>query len=227
MYLEAHTDFHAHLVKELKHHKGEELPTPKSFKEAISGDFAKWWLEAIAKEIENINSHEVAKWVKAPPKVRLLGAKWVFRWKLNAQGQVDRAKARLVCKRYRQLYGVDYLDSMSPVCKLSAFRVCVAECAARGMNTMVLDIRSAYLQAKLDHVQYMRAPEGVKPPKPGMVWKVSKGLYGMVPSGRCWHLQFRGELIDWKYRASTVDTCVFVRWLNNSVIRIVLFVDMT
>ena len=100
---------------------------------------------------------------------------------------------------------------MAPVGRLATFRVLVAECARRGMEIDFVDIKSAYLQAELDVKLYMTPPAGVKPPKPGMVMRLDRALYGTKQAGRCWNKKFIGNLVDWGFTPSSADPCLFTK----------------
>jgi hypothetical protein len=58
-------------------------------------------------------------WELVPPKkgVNLIDSKWIYKVKRKVDGSVDRLKARLVAKEFKQRYGVDYLDTFCPVVK--------------------------------------------------------------------------------------------------------------
>ena len=53
-------------------------------------------------EIEQIQRNKTWTLVSRPKEKNVIGTKWVFRNKLNEDGEVTRNKARLVCKGYSQ-----------------------------------------------------------------------------------------------------------------------------
>ena len=225
VHLKVSKGHHAHLVEALKHLRASQMVTPKNYKQAMRGDFREYWEKAVATEVENLTQHRVFQWVPRPPGKHLIDSNWAWKVKTNDLGQISKFKARLVARGFRQVYGIDYADTMAPVGKLTSFRMLLAETARRGMDISFVDIRSAYLKGDLKIKQYMTPPRGVVPPRPGLVMRLDKGLYGLKQSGRRWNERFNLNLLSWGFKVSAADPCLYVKSDGDSEIRVLLFVD--
>ena len=64
--------------------------------------------------------------IDKPQGRNIIGVKWVFRTKLNADGSINKYKARLVAKEHAQIFGVDYSDAFSLVTRLETIRLLLA-----------------------------------------------------------------------------------------------------
>ncbi|XP_024025713.1 uncharacterized protein LOC112092835 [Morus notabilis] len=91
---------------------------------------------------------------------KVIGVKWVFRTKLNADGSINKHKVRLVVKGYAQVCGVDYLDTFAPVARLDIIRLVLAVAAQNGWKVFQLDVKSAFLNGILQEEIYVEQPEG-------------------------------------------------------------------
>jgi hypothetical protein len=88
---------------------------PNSFEEAIKVEF---WNKAMDEELDQIEKNDTRELVPRPKNTNVIGTKWVFKNKLNEDGQVTRNKARLVCKGYTQVEGIDFEETFFPVAKI-------------------------------------------------------------------------------------------------------------
>ena len=66
---------------------------PKRFEEAIKD---KYWVNAMNEELDQIEKNNTWELVPRPTGENFIGSKWIFKNKMNEQGQVIRNKARLV-----------------------------------------------------------------------------------------------------------------------------------
>ena len=70
--------------------------------------------------------NEVWTLTDLPDDRRAIENKWIFKKKTDANGNVTIYKARIVAKGYRQVQGVDYDETISPVAKLKSVRIMLA-----------------------------------------------------------------------------------------------------
>nr|GEV63093.1 hypothetical protein [Tanacetum cinerariifolium] len=70
-------------------------------------------------EMQSMKDNQVWILVELPPNGRIVGSKWLFKKKINMDGNVHTFKARLVAKGYTQIYGVDYRENFSLLIALS------------------------------------------------------------------------------------------------------------
>ncbi|XP_019174211.1 PREDICTED: uncharacterized protein LOC109169771 [Ipomoea nil] len=101
---------------------------PKNFQEAIQHDH---WRKAMQEEINALQRNNTWEVVDLPPSKKPIGCKWVYKIKHKADGTIERYKARLVAKGYNQTLGIDYLDTFSPVAKMTTVRTLLAVAAAK------------------------------------------------------------------------------------------------
>ena len=111
-------------------------------------------------EIESILQNHTWKLVDLPPGCKAQGYKWIFKGKLKADGSIDKYKARLDVKRYKQNECVDYFDTYSLVTRITSIRMLIAIAALHNLETHQMDVKIAFLNGELNEEIYMEQPEG-------------------------------------------------------------------
>ena len=105
----------------------------------------------------------------------VIGTKWVFKNKLDENGEVARNKARLVCKGYAQEEGIDYGETFAPVARLEGERTLLYCSAYKGFKVYQMDVKYAFLNGVLEEEVYIQQPDVfVDPKKSDMVCKLHK-----------------------------------------------------
>ncbi|GKE71055.1 retrovirus-related pol polyprotein from transposon TNT 1-94, partial [Tanacetum coccineum] len=79
--------------------------------------------------------------------------------KLDEYGDVLKNKARLVAKGYLQEEGLDFEESFTPVARLEAIRICLANAASNNMIVYQMDVKTAFLNGELKEEVYN--PRGI------------------------------------------------------------------
>ena len=111
-------------------------------------------------EIDSLHDNNVWELVELPLDRQPMGTKWVFKVKKNANGSIERCKARLVAQGYSQKEGLDYDETFSPVVRSESVRSEIALASMNGLRLHQMDIATAFLHGGLEEEVYMKQPEG-------------------------------------------------------------------
>ncbi|GJU56829.1 retrovirus-related pol polyprotein from transposon TNT 1-94, partial [Tanacetum coccineum] len=133
---------------------------PQTYKAAMESSEAPYWKEAIQSEIDSIVHNNTWKLVDLPSGHKPIGHKWIFKKKLRPDGTIEKYKARLVAKGYRQKEGQDFFDTYSPVTRITSIRTVIVIAAIHNLIIHQMDVKTAFLNGKLDEEIYMQQPEG-------------------------------------------------------------------
>ena len=87
-----------------------------------------------------------------------------------------------------------------------------------------MDVKSAYLNGRLEEEIYMDPPPGFHIPE-GMVLKLNKAAYEIKQGGSVWYRNVKAELERMGYNRTEADGAVFVRYRDGVVSIIVLYVN--
>ncbi|KAA3472465.1 Retrovirus-related Pol polyprotein from transposon TNT 1-94 [Gossypium australe] len=150
--------------------------------------------------------------VEKPSNRKVIGVKWVYRAKLNADGSPNKLKARLVVKGFSQRYGVDYIETFAPVARLDTIRLLVALAAQMNWKIHQFDVKSAFLNGYLEQEIYVNQPQGFQVTgKEDMVYKLNKALYGLKQAPRAWYIRIDGYLISLGFNRSISEPTLYVQ----------------
>ncbi|KAL2903744.1 Retrovirus-related Pol polyprotein from transposon TNT 1-94, partial [Bienertia sinuspersici] len=193
---------------------------PRSFREAMQDD---GWRQAMQQEIKALEDNHTWELTDLPPDKKALGSRWVYKVKYNADGSVERLKARLVIFGNHQVEGIDYNETFAPVAKMVTVRAFLAVAAAKGWELHQMDVHNAFLHGDLTEEVYMKPPPGFS--SRGKVCRLLKSLYGLKQAPRCWFAKLSASLTQYGFRQSYSDYSLFT-YRNGSVhLNVLVYVD--
>ena len=172
-----------------------------------------------------MKENDVWDLVKLPEGRKATGSKWVFKTKHDAEGNIERYKARLVAQGYNQKYGIDYDETFCPVVRFESIRTIIALAAILNLKLRQLDITTAFLNGWLKEDIYMKQPKGFEiGGKENLVCKLKRSIYGLKQSSRCWNEELDKFMKESGFKQSASDPCICI--LNSDELLLVaVYVD--
>jgi hypothetical protein len=199
---------------------------PRTVREAMNSEDSKLWKKAMVEEMDALDKNEAWDIVELLAGRNVVGRKWLFKKKFNAQGKVEKYKAQLVAKGYSQVEGIDFGEIFSPVAKLTSIRFVLSIAATFDLELEQMDVKTTFLHGDLEEEIYMMQPEVfIVKGKKELVYKLKKSLYGMKQSPRMWYQKFDTYILGLGFVRSRADHCVYSKQVGNRFIYVVLYVD--
>ncbi|GJR59137.1 ribonuclease H-like domain-containing protein [Tanacetum coccineum] len=138
--------------------------------------------------------------------------------------KIERYKARLVAKGFSQKEGFDYLETFSPIVKMSTVRCMLNVAICNNWNLFQLDINNGFLYGDLSKDVYMTLPPGFDNQK-GKVCKLNKSLYGLKQTPRQWNVKLTTALLENGFVRSKFDYSLFTKKYDKVFIALFFYVD--
>ncbi|CAI7906710.1 unnamed protein product [Closterium sp. NIES-53] len=180
-----------HLVSTLFALEGDpdapDIPTPRSYAEAIEGPYSSQWQAAMDAKMASWKSTGTYVDEVPPPGANIVSGMWIFR-------------------------GVDYFHTFSPTPKMTTLRVLLHLASQRDYELHSLDFSTAFLQGSLHEEIWLRRPPGFTGSfPPGTQWSLRRPVYGLRQAPREWHDTLRTTLAALGFAPSTADPSLFLR----------------
>ena len=191
----------------------------------MKSDDAHLWEEAALTEYDTLQKNGTWDIVELPPGHKAIGAGWVFKVKRNADGSVERYKARIVAKGYSQRPGIDYNEVFAPTFRPATLRLVAALAAIEDLELRSVDISAAFTQGDLDETIYMQQPEGFHQGGPNMVLKLNKPLYGLKQAARQWNIKLHTVLTEMGFKRIESDRSVYIYSDGEVKIIVPIYID--
>ena len=126
--------------------------------------------------------------VLRPKDTHVIGTKWIFKNKIDEDGEVMRNKSRLVAQGYTQVEGVDFDESFASVARLELIQILLSIACIMNFKLYQMDVNSAFLNGLLQEEVFVKQPMGFQDPHfPNHVLRLEKALYGLKQEPRAWY----------------------------------------
>ena len=194
---------------------------PKTYLEAITCKQGHLWKEAMEEELQSLEKNQTWEEIDLPKGKTTVGSKWVY--KTKDDNDDIRMKARLVAQGFSQKYGVNYDEVFAPVAKTTTLRLLLSIAEKRKYRVRQYDVKTAFLNGKLEEEVYMRQPPGYGREK--KVLKLKKSIYGLKQAAKVWNETLNNVLIKNNFKRNEYDKCLYTLERNNETIHVLVHVD--
>eukprot|EP00253_Pinus_taeda_P018634 PITA_18634 len=193
------------------------------FEDAIKD---KKWIEAMDEEMNAIERNKTWDLVELPKGKKVIGVKWVYKTKCNAEGKIERHKARLVVKWYKQQYGRDYEETFAPVARMETVRAVLSIAAQKKWKVYQMDVKSTFLNGVLNEEVYIEQPLGYeRKGQEHKVCRLKKVLYGLKQAPRAWYSRIYFYLLENEFDKCEGEPTVYIKEKDGKILIVVLYVD--
>ncbi|CAI7757483.1 unnamed protein product [Closterium sp. NIES-54] len=204
-----------HLVSMLIAPEGDldapDIPTPRSYAEAIEGPYSSQWQAAMDAEMASWKSTGTYINEVPPPGANIVSGMWIFKVK-RPPGSPPVFKVLYVARGFSQRQGADYFQTFSPTPMMTTLRVLLHVAAQRDYELHSLDLSTAFLQGSLHEEIWLRRPPGFTGSFPaGTQWSLRRPVYGPRHAPREWHDTLRTTLATLGFAPFTSDPNLYLR----------------
>ena len=135
-------------------------------------------------------------------------------------------KGRLVAKGFKQIHGIDYDETFSPVAMPKSIGILLAIAAYHDYEIWQMNVKIAFLNGNLFEDVYMKQPEGFVDPKDATkICKLQKSIYGLKQASGSWNHRFDDAIKEFGFIKNEDEPCVYKRISGSTVIFLILYVD--
>ena len=131
LYEPTRTRSHFRIIEEINSLALVSQIEPKNTESAFTDES---WINAMHEELHQFERNKVWHLVPRPLNGSVIRTKWVYRNKINEEGQIVRNKARLVAKGYNQKFRIDFVESFATVSRIKAIRIFLAYACSKGFQ---------------------------------------------------------------------------------------------
>ena len=107
------------------------MTEPSSFEEAVQEPT---WVNSMVEEYDSIVRNSAWEIVPRPVDKSVVGSRWIYKVNQDADGSVEKYKARFVAWGFSQIKGIDYEETFAPVAWYSSIQTILALSAQMGCH---------------------------------------------------------------------------------------------
>jgi hypothetical protein len=198
-------------TRDVRLHRKNLPPPPQSIRDLNTHPLRDQFQEAQRAHLQS--HHQMRSFQETDKKhakgQQILSSMWVFVYKTDKHGFLQKCKARLVVCGNQQAPGD--LPTRATTLASTTFRTLMAITAKFDLETTQIDAVNAFVHCDLDEVVYMKLPPGFNKGKTDKVLRLRKALYGLRRSPLLWQKNLTSSLNELGFKEVPQEPCVMLK----------------
>jgi hypothetical protein len=178
----------------------------------------------MTKEYQSIIKNDVWEIVPRPKRKDVVSSKWLYKIKHDADGSIEKYKAKFVARGFFHKEGIDYEETFAPVTRYTSIRTIIALAAKMKWKLHQMDVKTTFLNGVIEEEVYIEQPQGFEvEDRKTRVCK--KALYGLNQAPRAWYGRIDSFLMSLGFTKSKFDSILYFKVMNDEPVILLLHVD--
>ena len=163
-------------------------------------------------ELNQIVKNDVWELAPRPENVHVIDTKWIFKNKIDEDGEIIRNKSRLMAQGYTQVEGVYFDESFIHVARLESIRILMSIACTMNFKLYQMDVKCAFLNEYLNEEVFVEQPKGFEDPHfSDHVLRLKKALYGLKQASGARYDRLANYLLDRGFKRGYANRTLFVK----------------
>jgi hypothetical protein len=185
---------------------------PKSIKAIVKSPTPEKWTLALKNEIQSLIDQNVFDLTSIDPASipsnLIIPSRVIFDVRMNADGSINKYKARLVAQGNHQDDST-YFETFADTASARSINILLSLAAAESFNISSIDVKTAFLYSPLNEELYLRRPPGLNDDIMPPIVKLKKCIYGLKQAAHEWRTLLHNTLIAMGFLQLQTDNCVY------------------
>jgi hypothetical protein len=131
-------------------------------------------------EYQYIMKNKVWEIVPRPKNEDVVSSRWLLKIKHDANGSIEKYKARFFARGFSQKEGIDYEETFTPMARYTSIRTIISFVAKMKWKLHQMDMKTSFPNGVIEEEVYIEKPQGFEVEyRKSHVCRLKKALYGL------------------------------------------------
>jgi len=170
------------------------------------------WTSALDNEINSLISQQVFDLspidITTIDKKLIIPSRVIFDTRLNADGSINKYKARLVAQGNFQSQST-YFETFADTASAKSINILLSVASAEDLDIASIDVKTAFLYSPIHETIYLKRPPGLSPSIMPPLVKLKKCIYGLKQAAHEWRNLLDVSIQQLGFQQFKTDACIY------------------